>query len=286
MQRVESALRTRVASTAMQTHDVDRHARLRTQQCGAIVHRLDIPKNPRPEPDPLKSERILSHGDLVIGTRRVVRPPFPAHDLIGEVLKVVQREDFGEVRKKISISRLGDGRFGLDDLILRVAGILLLLRLRRGCVQVGLLFRFAFAASLLLLSGNMYRLLDAVRVQRPNILVFWEVVANNARRMDGLELLGGILTSVFTKRKRRDMRLDEGFIAKLLATGSTAYRMILLPPDLRRGSISVRRSSSRSAMTRLDVPLKINETVVREPYEIGESRSTYIEPFRHIVNFA
>lgn len=89
MQRVESALRTRVASTAMQTHDVDRHARLRTQQCGAIVHRLDIPKNPRPEPDPLKSERILSHGDLVIGTRRVVRPPFPAHDLIGEVLKVV-----------------------------------------------------------------------------------------------------------------------------------------------------------------------------------------------------
>jgi hypothetical protein len=264
MQRVESALRTRVASTAMQTHDVDRHARLRTQQCGAIVHRLDIPKNPRPEPDPLKSERILSHGDLVIGTRRVVRPPFPAHDLIGEVLKVVQREYFGEIRKKISISRLGDGRFGLDDLVLRVAGILLLLYLRRGCVQIGLLLRFAFPASLLLLSRDMHRLLDAVRVQRPNVLVFWEVVANNARRMDGLKLLGGILTSVFTKRKQRDMRLGEGFIAKLVATGSTAYRMILLPPNLRGGSISVQRSSSRSIMTCLDVPV----TVIRQWSEI------------------
>jgi hypothetical protein len=198
----------------------------------------------------------------------------------------VQREYFGEVRKKIPISRLSDGRLGLDELFLRVARVLLLLCLRRGCVQVGLLFRFAFAASLLLLSGNMYRLLDAVRVQWPNVLVFWEVVANNARRMDGLELLGGILTSVFTERKRRDTRLGEGFLAELVATGSTAYRMILLPPDLRGGSISVQRSSSRSAMTRLDVPVMIKTIVVRETYEIGGSRSTYIEPFRHIVNFA
>lgn len=137
--------------------DIERNVAFRAEHGCAGVDLFHINEDLRPEPDFVESAVVLSHSDLIIGTRAIVCPCRLLHDLTSDTFKVHE------------VVACLEGGHVLDALL--------------PCLLIRAFF--------------LLFLLDSLHIDRTEVLILGQVLVQCVRWVDRCIFFRGIFTGVF-----------------------------------------------------------------------------------------